>query len=403
MSNDKNKICYRRPYICTYNTKVREFNEISIMSRSDNGPLWQDDAEVTSCFLCESNYTIFHRRHHCRKCGRVVCGNCSEQTIKYFPGTLIANPQQEPESLIPLEVYKTCDECVAEIKMIRRALYEARSAGVDPVTTGRGADEASDNDVNDANEDPLVDNNSTTKYSARTSTRLVRSSTHSSCANLHRGAHNSGRRTQSDSTSDANLCPVCANNLLKDYIKHSHRKHNDIDEDEFESFKESHINDCLIAFDFNGDREGPSSPVQGKTRSHKRNKMLVYNMPPIPRPKYETIPNVEGSSYDTLKLQSQSSQSPINLQTDEQYGGRTQSPNEFAVGSVTSNSTIQQNAEKLLGYEAVDNECVICLEDLKPGDKVGRLECLCVFHYKCIKDWFNKKGYGECPVHFLHQ
>ena len=53
--------------------------------------------------------------------------------------------------------------------------------------------------------------------------------------------------------------------------------------------------------------------------------------------------------------------------------------------------------------EEEDNECVICLESLNPGDKVGRLECLCVFHYKCIKDWFNKKGYGECPVHFLHK
>ncbi|GEQ69626.1 hypothetical protein JCM33374_g3299 [Metschnikowia sp. JCM 33374] len=66
-------------------------------------------------------------------------------------------------------------------------------------------------------------------------------------------------------------------------------------------------------------------------------------------------------------------------------------------GSAPSNAT-------LLGGEknSLDAECVICLEDLCPGDKVGRLECLCVFHYKCIKDWFNKKSYAECPVHFLH-
>lgn len=50
----------------------------------------------------------------------------------------------------------------------------------------------------------------------------------------------------------------------------------------------------------------------------------------------------------------------------------------------------------------LDNECVICLEDICPGDKVGRLECLCVFHYKCIKDWFGRKGPGLCPVHVLH-
>ncbi|SCU99930.1 LAME_0G06436g1_1 [Lachancea meyersii CBS 8951] len=37
-------------------------------------------------------------------------------------------------------------------------------------------------------------------------------------------------------------------------------------------------------------------------------------------------------------------------------------------------------------------ECPICFEEMKAGDKVGRLECLCVFHYDCIKSWFRKKS-----------
>ncbi|QLG70457.1 hypothetical protein HG535_0A03970 [Zygotorulaspora mrakii] len=56
-------------------------------------------------------------------------------------------------------------------------------------------------------------------------------------------------------------------------------------------------------------------------------------------------------------------------------------------------------------------ECPICFEEMLPGEKVGRLECLCVFHYKCIKGWFNKKlqkmktkdvkyvGKNFCPLH----
>lgn len=47
-------------------------------------------------------------------------------------------------------------------------------------------------------------------------------------------------------------------------------------------------------------------------------------------------------------------------------------------------------------------ECVICFEDFAPGDSVGRLECLCVYHEKCILDWFGRKGAGECPVHAVH-
>ncbi|SCV03828.1 LANO_0G06502g1_1 [Lachancea nothofagi CBS 11611] len=37
-------------------------------------------------------------------------------------------------------------------------------------------------------------------------------------------------------------------------------------------------------------------------------------------------------------------------------------------------------------------ECPICFEEMRDGDKVGRLECLCVFHYDCIKSWFKKKS-----------
>ena len=37
-------------------------------------------------------------------------------------------------------------------------------------------------------------------------------------------------------------------------------------------------------------------------------------------------------------------------------------------------------------------ECPICFDDMVPGDKIGRLECLCVFHYDCIKSWFKKKS-----------
>lgn len=57
-------------------------------------------------------------------------------------------------------------------------------------------------------------------------------------------------------------------------------------------------------------------------------------------------------------------------------------------------------------------ECPICFEQMLPSEKVGRLECLCVFHYHCIKSWFTKKsqqlpaaeglntvGKNFCPLH----
>lgn len=40
---------------------------------------WQEDREVTHCFSCRSKFSTVNRKHHCRLCGRVICGetNCS--------------------------------------------------------------------------------------------------------------------------------------------------------------------------------------------------------------------------------------------------------------------------------------------------------------------------------------
>jgi hypothetical protein len=38
---------------------------------------WVPDYETHSCMLCETKFTIFKRKHHCRKCGRCVCADCA--------------------------------------------------------------------------------------------------------------------------------------------------------------------------------------------------------------------------------------------------------------------------------------------------------------------------------------
>ena len=37
---------------------------------------WQDDSSVSRCPFCQQDFTSYtFRRHHCRTCGRVVCGD----------------------------------------------------------------------------------------------------------------------------------------------------------------------------------------------------------------------------------------------------------------------------------------------------------------------------------------
>ncbi|KAH9314030.1 hypothetical protein KI387_022657, partial [Taxus chinensis] len=42
---------------------------------------WMPDQSCRVCYECDSQFTVFHRRHHCRICGRVFCSKCTQNTI----------------------------------------------------------------------------------------------------------------------------------------------------------------------------------------------------------------------------------------------------------------------------------------------------------------------------------
>lgn len=54
-------------------------------------PRWQPDSEVSDCPICHRPFTWMFRRHHCRKCGRVVCNECSPHRIT-IPRQYIVHP-----------------------------------------------------------------------------------------------------------------------------------------------------------------------------------------------------------------------------------------------------------------------------------------------------------------------
>lgn len=63
----------------------------SSSSRKYVVPRWQADSEVNECPICKRPFTWMFRRHHCRKCGRVVCSDCSPHRIT-IPRQFIVNP-----------------------------------------------------------------------------------------------------------------------------------------------------------------------------------------------------------------------------------------------------------------------------------------------------------------------
>ncbi|KAK3007044.1 hypothetical protein RJ639_017063 [Escallonia herrerae] len=42
---------------------------------------WMPDQRCRVCYECDSQFTIFNRKHHCRLCGRVFCAKCTENSI----------------------------------------------------------------------------------------------------------------------------------------------------------------------------------------------------------------------------------------------------------------------------------------------------------------------------------
>lgn len=44
--------------------------------------VWVPDSEAAVCMHCKkTQFTVLNRRHHCRKCGAVVCGPCSNKRV----------------------------------------------------------------------------------------------------------------------------------------------------------------------------------------------------------------------------------------------------------------------------------------------------------------------------------
>lgn len=77
-------------------------NSQSCRSTEITLPSWQLDTEVSSCPICGAKFSFWFRKHHCRKCGRVVCANCSphritipRQFIVHSPSECASDPNSE--------------------------------------------------------------------------------------------------------------------------------------------------------------------------------------------------------------------------------------------------------------------------------------------------------------------
>ncbi|RKP23993.1 hypothetical protein SYNPS1DRAFT_1495, partial [Syncephalis pseudoplumigaleata] len=55
-----------------------------------------DQADRCAAMTCQKPFTLFERRHHCRRCGEVFCAGCSanllplDQDAEYHPAGVMS-------------------------------------------------------------------------------------------------------------------------------------------------------------------------------------------------------------------------------------------------------------------------------------------------------------------------
>lgn len=396
-------------------------------------PIWQPDQEAPECGSCGRPFTFFYRRHHCRMCGKVVCGSCSNNWRVFLLNVhVVRPPYQARYPNIANVAHRTCDFCTQEIDMIRLALTDddLGSSNINHHSAIiHGGNENTDNSNNINNN---INNNN------HNSVRFSVSQPSVPTTILKNDALGSGFRELTRPANENDLCPICDRDISH-FVEHD---------------RENHINICLERAQFIG---SPETTVKSP------NRMIVYRLPDdyvgSKKSKFEydhdreklkvdtkindsgelLLPPITNSvnsskSSSTSTFNSANTLGPIaeNLRQKDNAtvssfhnDGNNNNNNNNNCGNTnicidTTNQQMtviyqqhkhkqhkQQFSEKAKlenkeDEDDEDNECCICLEEFMPKDDVARLECLCMFHYKCIISWFERKGQRVCPVHAHH-
>lgn len=66
------------------------------------GSDWVDDTHINQCTKCQSKFSLFRRKHHCRACGEIFCDACSKQ-LRLIP------------TISTWRLLRCCDDCAEAI------------------------------------------------------------------------------------------------------------------------------------------------------------------------------------------------------------------------------------------------------------------------------------------------
>lgn len=422
-------------------------------SNSSNGsrkyvvPPWQPDSEVSECPICGKPFTWMFRRHHCRKCGRVVCNDCSPHRIT-IPRQFIVNPPMSemgftsrsvsttrpPETIdltgddnddsIPSsgrryvstpileggEKVRLCNPCVPDPQPEPLPNYPPipgstlTSLDVDSLRSSQFQDHPS----------RRVPPGFSTHYPTGSSIGLSSSGTNPNIPSRYSGFSRHRYPLPFDPFGNQNLPPRYRSNSSLATGPESQQ-----------SMSTSYQPRPQILGTMN-----PSYPTftHGRYQSlDSSNRSTPSGTRPLVRP--IDRPEPSSSSYsEGFRHPPRISSRPRVHENDICPICRRLLPPRGVDGDETAreahimaciterdpstqssngHASSSRGAAYMVRFTATEKDCVaedgnvqecsICMIEYNVGDQLARLECLCKFHRECIVEWFGRKQ--ECPVH----
>ncbi|KAK4195681.1 putative E3 ubiquitin-protein ligase ZNRF2 [Triangularia verruculosa] len=380
-------------------------------------PRWQPDAEVTYCPICQNQFSIFVRKHHCRKCGRVVCASCSPHriTIPYQyivqpPGAPRVFPQRTPlppsdrdgwyPNISGGERVRLCNPCVPDPNT---APPQAVGANNDNTGTAESTSPGSNRwGFNFGGAQPSV---ASTAHARSRSVTMVGSMANAliTCLPLSSPVAEHEQQPQQPGTPSTSRPQNLAYSQNTEgrilsgtppvYFTaggSSSRRHRPFPVPQrYQSILDMEASSSSVV-------AGPSG------RHHHHSSRQLPATPHIAEEDecpvcHRELPPRTLSNYEAVR------EAHINqcIASHSAYGGGTPS------SATPGESPLPPPPPRRTGmfpYTATEKDCVdsaecsICLEEFEVGAAMARLECLCRFHRACIGAWWERHP-GRCPMH----
>ncbi|KAI5867091.1 FYVE-domain-containing protein [Durotheca rogersii] len=360
-------------------------------------PRWQPDSEATYCPICHAQFNFFIRKHHCRKCGRVVCSQCSPHRITIPHQYIVRQPSDRAFQRYSFlgdeggisdfsiigggEQVRLCNPCVPDPNTAPpQAQHPANQ--LPPISSHQRSQSTSSGNA--------AGDGSLNRYPQfLTAPNLPDAYARSRSVTMNASA--SPSRLQSGTyvpTHNRILAGTPPAYYPQSYSGYRHP-----------SFMDHRF--LAPPIDYGGPSTSSSSSVASSSAA-------VMNRPlppppPIPEEDecpvcHRELPSRDLPNFETLRESHISScvtaHSTYSAGSDS--GGRS---GNYGTASPQMTRLTGQFPYLATEKDCVDSaECTICLEEFEVGVRMARLECLCRFHKDCIDAWFCNHP-GRCPVH----